>query len=75
MSFPPSINPFLNAIVSINLVTNINFEILVRRRFLQVAFVLNKISVSDLLGFDNHKFCFVGVNINTHGRAKILKKS
>ena len=71
----PSINPFFNVIVLVEFVNNLNFEIFVGIHFLQVAIVIYKISVSVLLGFDNHNFCFVSIDCHTHGRAKILKNS
>ena len=70
ISFPPSINPFLNVIVLFDLVMNINSWVFVRRQFLQVAIVIHKISLSVLLGFDNHNFWFASVNNHTNGREK-----
>ena len=54
---------------------NINYEIFVSRKFLEVYIVIYKISVSDSLGLYNHNFSFVNVNIYTHIRAEILENS
>ena len=49
ISFPPSLNSFLNAIVPIELVMNINSEIIVRIHFLKFSIIINNRSLSSIL--------------------------
>jgi hypothetical protein len=62
----------LNAIVLLEHVMNIDFDIFLLRHFLQVV-ALYKSIVSDRFGFNYHNFRFVSVNNHTRTRVEILE--
>jgi hypothetical protein len=68
----PSIYPFLNAKILVDLVMNIDFEIFVSIHFLQVVFFIYKSILGDFFKFNYHSFHFVNINSHTHIGEKTL---
>ena len=60
--FPSPNNPFLNAIIPIELVVNINSKIFIWSHFLQVIVVIYKGIIRDLIGFNNHDLSLISIN-------------
>lgn len=70
--FPASNNPFLNVVISIELIRNVNTQIFIKRDPIQATVIIDKISMGNFFGFNCHDFSIVSIKCHTHLGAIVM---